>query len=158
MKLYIVYNCSLERTVLHEYSYIYFVLVWFACAGFLLQRNKADSGIRMGIDAFWPFRTWGQILSEKRTTEDCSGGEARAWMPPSLCSAGILGLSFCSLTQEKSFFGTTIPPAKPQYIRGETASLCQCHVVKNSETERASGSTKGQGQLCTCRDSAGINK
>lgn len=23
-ELYIVYNCSLERTVLHEYSYIYF--------------------------------------------------------------------------------------------------------------------------------------
>lgn len=45
MELYIVYNCSLERTVLHEYSYIYFVLIWIACAGFLMQRNKADSGI-----------------------------------------------------------------------------------------------------------------
>lgn len=38
-ELYIVYNCSLARTVLHEYSHIYFVLIWIACAGFLLQRK-----------------------------------------------------------------------------------------------------------------------
>lgn len=38
-ELYIVYNCSLARTVLHEYSHIYFVSIWIACAGFLLQRK-----------------------------------------------------------------------------------------------------------------------
>lgn len=38
-ELYIVYNCSLARTVLHEYSHIYFVLIWIACAGFLMQRK-----------------------------------------------------------------------------------------------------------------------
>lgn len=64
MKLYIVYNCSLERTVLHEYSYIYFVLVWFACAGFLTQRNKIDSGIRLEATVVEPgklrARSWGR--------------------------------------------------------------------------------------------------
>lgn len=38
-EVYIVYNCSLARTVLHEYSHIYFVLIWIACAGFFLQRK-----------------------------------------------------------------------------------------------------------------------
>lgn len=41
-ELYIVYNCSLERTVLHEYSYIYFCFN-LKCLCRVPYSNKADS-------------------------------------------------------------------------------------------------------------------